>query len=355
LPTGATFVDNGDGTGSFNWTPDFTQSGGYSVTFYANDGLATDSEVVSVTVNDEGNQSPVLVAIGAQSVTEGIALSFGVSSSDPDATIPNLSTSVLPTGAAFTDNGDGTGSFDWTPDFLQSGVYSVTFYAFDGVLIDSEIVAITVIEAGNQNPTLAAIGAQSVTEGLPLSFGASSADVDGPAPILTTSALPTGAAFVDNGDGTGTFDWTPDFTQSTAYDITFYATDDSAAVDSEIVTVTVVEAGNQTPSLATIGAQSVTEGANLNFVATSSDADGTIPTLTTSTLPSGATFVDNADGTGTFDWTPDFTQSGSYFVIFYVSDGVATDSELVSITVNEAGNQSPAEHLGASYRSYVYR
>jgi hypothetical protein len=219
----------------------------------------------------------------------------GVSSSDPDATIPNLSTSVLPTGAAFTDNGDGTGSFDWTPDFLQSGVYSVTFYAFDGVLIDSEIVAITVIEAGNQNPTLAAIGAQSVTEGLPLSFGASSADVDGPAPILTTSALPTGAAFVDNGDGTGTFDWTPDFTQSTAYDITFYATDDSAAVDSEIVTVTVVEAGNQTPSLATIGAQSVTEGANLNFVATSSDADGTIPTLTTSTLPSGATFAPRAE------------------------------------------------------------
>ncbi len=341
LPTGASFTDNGNGTGDFDWTPDFTQSGSYSVTFYASDGLATDSEVVSITVNEEGNQAPVLAAIGSRSTVEGINLNFAVSASDADGTTPSFSTTTLPSGATFVDNGNGTGTFDWTPDFIQSGVYNVTFYATDGLALDSELVAITVNDAGNQLPVLAAIGAQSTTEGVALSFGISASDTDGPEPSLSTSALPSGAAFVDNGGGTGSFDWTPDFTQSGTYNITFYATDDSLAIDSEIVTVTVNEAGNQVPNLATIGSRFTTEGVNLNFGTSATDADGTTPSLSTSTLPAGAAFSDHSDGTGTFNWTPGYTQAGSYFVIFYASDGVAVDSEVVAITVNEAGNQNP--------------
>ena len=70
---------------------------------------------------------PELAPIGAQSVDENVSLNFGVSATDVDATTPVLSTSALPTGATFTDNLDGTGTFDWTPDFAQAGVYSVTF------------------------------------------------------------------------------------------------------------------------------------------------------------------------------------------------------------------------------------
>ncbi len=341
LPTGASFTDNGDGTGTFDWTPTFTQSGTYDVTFYASDGALIDSELVTITVNEAGNQEPVLASIGAQSTTENVNLNFGVSATDPDATIPTLTTSTLPTGATFTDNGDGTGTFDWTPTFTQSGSYDVTFYASDGTLIDSELVTITVIDAGNQTPVLATIGSQSTTEEINLTFGVSATDPDGTIPALTTSTLPTGATFIDNGDGTGTFSWTPTFTQAGTYDVTFYAADDTAAVDSEVVAITVLDAGNQSPVLAAIGAQSTTENVNLNFGVLATDPDETIPTLTTSTLPTGASFTDNGDGTGAFDWTPTFTQSGSYDVTFYASDGALIDSELVTITVIDAGNQVP--------------
>ena len=63
---------------------------------------------------------------------------------------------------------------------------------------------------------------------------------------------------MDNGDGTGSFDWTPTFVQSGTYPVTFYATDDSLAVDSEQVTITVTEPGNQAPVLAAIGAKLTT-------------------------------------------------------------------------------------------------
>jgi len=61
---------------------------------------------------------PILSTIGAQSTTENVQLVFSVSASDIEST-PTLTTSTLPTGASFLDNGDGTGDFDWTPDFLR--------------------------------------------------------------------------------------------------------------------------------------------------------------------------------------------------------------------------------------------
>ncbi|MBK7141794.1 MAG: tandem-95 repeat protein [bacterium] len=342
LPANATFLDNGNGTGTFNFTPSFAQAGPYSVTFYATDGIATDSEVVAITVNEAGNQAPVLANIGPRGVSEGNTLAFVISASDPDATLPTLTALNLPLNATLTDNGNGTANFSFTPDLTQSGFYGVTFIASDGALADTEIVAINVTET-NQAPVLAAIGPQSVTEGILLSFGISATDGDGPIPTLTTSALPAGASFVNNGDGTGTFSWTPTFLQAGPYSVTFYATDGivTADVDSEVVSITVNDAGNQTPVLAAIGARFVMEGATLNFTVTGSDADNTPLTLGTTALPTNATFVDNGDGTGSFSFLPDFTQAGSYPVTFFVSDGAAADSELVTITVTESGNVSP--------------
>ncbi len=336
LPSGASFVDNNNGTGTFSWTPLFNQAGAYSVTFRAtDDSLAVDSEVVSITVNDAGNQLPILAAIGGRSIPENSLLSFSVSATDPDSTIPALTTSALPLGANFSDNGNGTGSFSWTPGFTQAGSYPVTFYASDGVVIDSELITITVTEAGNQAPVLAAIGARSVTEGLNLSFNISGSDPDGTTPSFSTSALPPNASFVDNGNGTGSFSFDPSFTQAGVYNITFRASD-GVLVDTEVVTITVNEAGNQPPVLAAIGPQSVYENQNLVVAVSATDLDATFPVLTTSTLPLGAQFTNNGNGTGSLTWTPSFTQATTYIVTFYASDGLVIDSEMVTITVRNA-------------------
>jgi len=190
----------------------------------------------------------------------------------------------------------------------------------------------------NQLPILATIGAQSTDEAVNLNFVVTASDADATIPTLTTSTLPGTATFVDGGTGSGTFDWTPTFADAGDYPVTFYATD-GVATDSEVVTITVVNV-NQDPILAVIGAQSTDENVNLNFVVTASDADATIPTLTTSILPGTATFVDGGTGSGTFDWTPTFADAGNYPVTFYAADGVATDSEVVTITVVNV-NQPP--------------
>ena len=112
VPTNGSFSDNGDGTGTFDFTPDYTQAGVYNVRFIASDGSLADTEVVEITVNDAGNQAPVLASIGSQLVDEGSNLNFGVSATDPDATTPTLTAEDVPTNASFSDNGDGTGTFE---------------------------------------------------------------------------------------------------------------------------------------------------------------------------------------------------------------------------------------------------
>lgn len=95
--------------------------------------------------------APVLQFIPDRSVIEGNTLSFIVSASDPDGTVPTLSTGSLPAYATFSDNGNGTGVFAWTPHVGQQGEYDITFFASDGSLKSSQQVAITVYPLSGSN------------------------------------------------------------------------------------------------------------------------------------------------------------------------------------------------------------
>ena len=286
------------------------------------------------------NAAPVLAAIGPKSVTEGQNLNFNASATDPDGTIPTLSALNVPTNATFVNNGNGTGTFNFNPTFNQAGVYNVTLIASDGSLADSEIVAITVIDAGNQRPILAAIGPKSTNEGVNLNFITSATDADSTIPIMSAVNVPANATFVNNGNCTGTFNFTPSFFQSGVYNVTFIASDGTLA-DSEIVAITVANV-NQAPVLAPIGPKSVNYGSTLLFAVSATDGDSTIPVLTALNVPLNASFANHGNGTGTFTFTPGLTQLGVFNVTFIASDGALADSELVPITVINNANQPPA-------------
>ena len=308
------------------------------MTFIASDGTLADSEVVVITVTNV-DRAPVLATIGAHGVNEGANLNFVASATDPDGQIPVMTAENLPLNATYTDHGNGTATFDFNPDFTQANVYNVRFIATEGLLADSEIVTITVADAGNQRPVLAAIGSRSVNEGATLTFSTSATDLDGTTPTLTAVGVPTNATYIDNLNGTGTFNFSPDFTQAGIFSVTFIASDGVLA-DSEVVAITVVNI-NRAPVLASIGPRSVNAGSSLTFGTSATDADGRPPLMTAINLPTHATYLDHANGTGTFAFIPDMTQSGIYSVTFIASDGLLADSEVVAITVINNINPPP--------------
>jgi len=168
VPNNAAFVDNGDGTGSFTFTPQAAQIGVDTVTFLATDQgnpQLTASMQVEITVVGV-NTPPVLDPIGPQTILEGDLLTINLSASDPDGTTPyfTMDSSALGGSATLVDNGDGTAVFTWVPGFTMAGLVDVSFYAHDGIDYDREVVIVQVYEAGDQPPVFDPLPSPTVTE-----------------------------------------------------------------------------------------------------------------------------------------------------------------------------------------------
>jgi alpha-tubulin suppressor-like RCC1 family protein len=157
-------------SGLFSWTPTYEQSGIYPVTFTATANALSNSKKINITVNNI-NRPPVLTAIGDKNANEGQLLSFSLSASDPDSNIIAYTMSPTITGAVLNSS---TGAFLWTPNYVQAGVYNVTFTATDnGIpnLSDYEAITITV-QNMPQPPTVTTNQATSVTGGSAVLNGA---------------------------------------------------------------------------------------------------------------------------------------------------------------------------------------
>ncbi len=183
-------------------------------------------------------------------------------------------------------------------------------------------------ESGNHAPVLESIGDKTVSENALLTFTLSATDADGDTITYSATGLPTGATLSGR-----TFTWTPGYTQAGTYDLTFVA-GDGTDQDSEIATVTVNNV-NRAPVLAAIDNQSINEGSLLSFSLSATDADGDGVTYTASSLPAGSAFAGS-----TFAWVAGYTQAGTFEVTFTANDGQATDSQAVTITVNNV-NRAP--------------
>jgi hypothetical protein len=91
-----------------------------------------------------------------------------------------------------------------------------------------------------------------------------------------------------------------------------------------------VSVANNPPQINGIPDQSVKEGEELSFTVTASDPDDDTLTYTCSNIPNGASFNLSS---GHFSWTPSYTQSGEYQLLFVVTDGIFESSTTAQITV----------------------
>jgi hypothetical protein len=290
-----------------------------SYEYVASDANNVVSDANNVAPAPTQNRAPVLAAIENKSVNEGQSLSFTVSATDADGDPITYSVQNSPTEATFVNQ-----IFTWTPTSGQAGIYLVRFIADDGQSQASQTVIITV-NSVNRPPVLAAIGNKSVDEGQSLSFTVSATDADNDLVAYSVQNLPTGASFANR-----VFTWTPNYSQAGTYSVIFSASDGTAS-DSQTITITVNSVNlNQPPVLAAIRNKTIYEGRILSFTVSATDADNDPITYSIQNLPSGASFSN-----GVFTWTPNYSQAGTYSVIFSASDGQAQTSQTVVITVKK--------------------
>jgi PKD repeat protein len=339
-PAGAAI--NSD-SGLFTWTP--TESDGpglFTITVEVSDSYGlTDSQSFEVTVN-ETESAPVFSFVDTHTIPEAEPFALTLTAADADVPEQALSVNLLdmPGGAVFSNT---TGLFTWTPTELQSGSsYTMTALVTDTTgLTGSQHLVITVAKE-NSAPTLATITAtQIITELTPLSFTATATDTDLPAQALTFTLqtlpylnAPTGAA-IDS--GTGLFTWTPTESQGPGfYYVVVAVSDEEGESDSQLVMFIVAE-DNTAPVLDPLtSTYTIDECETLTFTITAVDSDLQDLHFILAGAPDGVILdIDS----GLFSWTPTEAQGpGVYTLTIIVSDEELTDSQTITITVNEVND-----------------
>jgi hypothetical protein len=232
LPSGVTFVDNGNGTGKLSGTPASGSAGTYTITFTASNGVAPNAtQAFTLTVN----AAPVFTTGTSTTFTVGAAGTFTVTATGtPTPTVSESGT--LPGGVTFT-GGTGSGTLSGTPAAGTGGTYTITFTATSSSGTTHQSFTLTVDEAPaitSANSATFTVGANSSftvkTTGFPLD------------PITESGVLPSGVTFVDNGNNTATLSGTPAAGTAGNYPITITASNGVIPNATQPFTLTVTAA-----------------------------------------------------------------------------------------------------------------
>jgi hypothetical protein len=360
LPFGALFTKNASNTSAtFTWAPEASDAGEYDVTFTAENAL---SGAAVTHIRVAGPPTLQITPIDDVTVEGGQSASVPVHASFMAGALITL-TAALPSFATLNPPGSGTGSVNTTitvaPPTGSAGTYHASVTAISNgssVTEEFDIIVTGSSQPENHAPVLTAPVTETVAAGSPLSFDVSATDADGDHVDLFGSALPPGSSFVDHTNNTGTFTWNTGAGQAGTYTASFSGTDGrggSGSASTEII-VTGSAPENHAPTVNAPLNASVNEGTNLSFTVVATDEDGDHVTLTANSLPSGATFNDQGDNTGIFDWTQSSTQSGAYTVAFLGNDGHGgTGTASTEITVNDVAAENHPPTVNAPLTAQV--
>jgi len=335
LPSGVTFVDNGNGTATLSGTSAAGSGGSYTLTITAANGVGSNAtQSFTLTIN----QSLAITSGSLTTFTVGSTGFFSVTATG--LPVPALTESgSLPGGVTFTDNGNGTATLTGIPAADSGGSYPLTIDASNGGFEPDAIQSFTLIV--NEGDAIITGNSTTFTVGVAGSFTVNATGT--PIPALTeTGALPAGVTFTDNGNGTGTLSGTPAAGSGGSYAITFNANNGVGTPAMQSFSLTV----NQGPAITSANTASFTEQVAGSFTVTTT-GDPTPALTETGSLPSGVTLVDNGDGTATLSGTPTAGTAGQYGFTIQASNGVlpnATQTFTLTVngTVNVAVNTSPS-------------
>lgn len=314
-------------------------------------------------------QAPSVSPISNIFINAGVISTVNVVAVDPNDD-PITLTAQVPAFVTLNAPTTGTGFVSTTmtlaPQATDVGAFTGRVIASAGGASDTTTFSVTVSASGsNQAPVVTAPAVRSTNEGVNLNFTVSAVDADADAILsLTASPLPAGATFTPSGTNTsGTFSWTPSFTQSGDYDVTFSAT---AGVLTGAATthIDVMDVALPTLSIAEINDVTLAEGASLTVnVNVTGPSTGTI--ALSSSLPGLAVLnaPTSSTGTGTLVTTvtisPPAGSAGTYSASVTATAGLETDTETFTITVTPVGGggglQATATLIGAfnTHRKFI--
>ena len=333
LPSGITFVDNGNGTATLAGTATTGSGASYPLTITAANGAGTISQAFVLTTTE----APSITSPATATFTTTFLGTYAVTTTGyPAATLTEAGR--CPPGSTFVDNGNGTGTISGTPPAGSAGSYPVTLSATNSSG-STVTLGLTITVNNAAAPTLTLPLAADFTSGL---LGAVAVSATGnPTPKITaTGALPAGMSFVDNGNGTALLSGLTNTTGTTVLRITA-----SNGVSPDATQQLSVVVG-QSPAISSAASASFVVGTASSFTVTTTGYPA--PSLgETGTLPAGVGFTDNGNGTATISATSSVAIGQYGGITLTATNGTGTTTQSFTLNVVQppviaTGGGSPA-------------
>ncbi len=343
-PAHGALTFNGDG--SFTYIHDGSETTSDSFTYKANDGAA-DSNVATVSITITPVNDPPVANNDSYTVAEGGTLTIsapGVLGNDTDPDSPTLTASLVsgPAHGVLVLNADG--SFSYSHDGSETSADSFTYKASDGTAFSNVATVFITVTPVNDPPVANndsySFSVGSHTVAAPGVLG-NDTDVDSPSLTAILVSGPTAGTLALNPNGGFTFSYTG---PPTTIFFTYKAND--GAADSNVATVTIniinsppnanpdsfSAVGNTELRVGTGGALYPAAVVSSSVLANDNDPDGNPIAVTgLATSPAHGTVTINPDGS--FNYLPATGYVGSDSFQYNVSDGVATSTGTVTITI----------------------
>jgi Ca2+-binding RTX toxin-like protein len=373
-------IDTATGAVSFKSAPNFEvprdtgNNNVYDIVVKASDGTLEDSQALAITVTNV-NENPVITSHGGGdqasiSLSENARAVAQVLAGDPDTGSALRYTIAGGADAALfrIDAATGALTFRKAPDFETAAdagtdnVYDVVVKVSDGLLTDTQSLAITVTNA-NEAPTFTSGGglanaSASIAENTRAVMTVAAADVDaGTAFTYSIAGGADGALFqVDAVTGALSFKAAPDFdapkdkARDNVYDVVVQVSD-GFLTDKQAIAVAVTNV-NEAPAITSFrgaAAAKATIAENsadaITIKALDPDTDDNLTFSITGGADAALFAIDAVSGLlrlkspANFESPADANKNNVYDVVVQVSDGTLTDTQTLAVkvaNVNEA-------------------
>ena len=319
-------------------------------TLTADDGTATSSDSVIITVTAPVNSPPSVEAGSTQTVQEGSEVSLNGSATDSDEDVMTYLWTHNSTSSDITLANATSASTTFTAPRVDSDTAIIfTLTADDGTATSSDSVIITVTAPVNSPPSVEAGSTQTVQEGSEVSLNGSATDSDEDVMtyLWTHNSTSSDIALANATSASTTFT-APRVDSDTAITFTLTA-DDGTATSSDSVIITVTAPVNSPPSVEAGPAQTVQEGSEVSLNGSATDSDEDVMTyLWTHNSTSSDITLANATSASTTFTAPRVDSDTAIAFTLTADDGTATSSDSVIITVTAPVNSPPSVEAGST-------
>ena len=328
--------------------PNVSEDTPVEFTLRVSDGTASVSDKVIITIQDSANAAPTVNAGPDQEVAEGSTVSLDGTADDSDAE-DALAYSWTHNSTALTITLDASAedpSFT-APNVSEDTPVEFTLRVSDGTASVSDKVIITIQDSANAAPTVNAGPDQEVAEGSTVSLDGTADDSDAE-DALAYSWTHNSTLTISLADSAAldTSFTAPNVSEDTPVEFTLRVSDGTASVSDKVI-ITIQDSANAAPTVNAGPDQEVAEGSTVSLDGTADDSDAE-DALAYSWTHNSTLTISLADSAAldTSFTAPNVSEDTPVEFTLRVSDGTASVSDKVIITIQDSANAAPTVNAG---------